>query len=53
MLLTSILTIITFRTLPGLNKILNENITTTISTTKIETKMSYIVYTLIVAVVGR
>lgn len=51
MLLTSILTIITFRTLPGLNKTLNENITTTISTTKIETKMSYIIYTRITTVV--
>lgn len=51
MLLTSILTIITFRTLPGLNQILNENIITTISTTKIETKMSYIIYTRITTVV--
>lgn len=51
MLLTSILTIITFRTLPGLNKILNEIILTTNGTTKTETKMSYIIYTRIAAIV--
>src|ERR1700761_990632 len=51
MLLTSILTIITFRTLPGLNKILNEIILATTGTTKIETKMSYTVYNRIAAIV--
>jgi NADH:ubiquinone oxidoreductase subunit 2 (subunit N) len=51
MLLTSILTIITFRTLPGLNKILNEIILTNYGTKKIETKMNYIIYTRITAVI--
>jgi len=51
MLLISIITIITFRTLPGLNKILNDLIKVTFETTKIETKMSYITYTRIAAVV--
>jgi hypothetical protein len=51
MLLNFILTIITFRTLPGLNKILNETILINNGTTKIETKMSYIIYTRIVAIV--
>ena len=51
MLLTSILTIITFRTLPGLNKILNEINLTNYGTKKIETKMNYIIYTRITAVI--
>jgi hypothetical protein len=51
MLLNFLLTIITFRTLPGLNKILNETISINNGTTKIETKMSYIIYTRIVAIV--
>ena len=51
MLLTSILTIITFRTLPGLNKILNEIILTNYGTKKIETKMNYVIYTRITAVI--
>src|ERR1700761_2569545 len=46
MLLTSILTIITFRTLPGLNKILNEIILTNYGT-----KKNYIIYTRITAVI--
>ena len=51
MLLNFILTIITFRTLPGLNKILNETISANYGTTIIETKMSYVIYTRIAAVV--
>ena len=51
MLLTSILTIITFRTLPGLNKTLNEIISTTYGTNKIETKLSYVIYTRIAVVI--
>jgi hypothetical protein len=51
MLLTSILSIITFRTLPGLNKILNEINLATKGTTKIETKMSYFIYTRIAIIV--
>ena len=51
MLLNFILTIITFRTLPGLNKILNETISANYGTTIIETKMSYVIYTRIGAVV--
>lgn len=50
MLLNFLLTIITFRTLPGLNKILNETISINNGTTIIETKMSYIIYTRIVAI---
>ena len=51
MLTTSILTIITFRTLPELNKKLNEIISATYINKKIETKMSYIIYTRITAIV--
>ena len=51
MLLNVILTIIIFRTLPGLNKKLNETISGNYGTTIIETKMSYIIYTRIAAIV--
>jgi hypothetical protein len=51
MLLNLILTLITFRTLPELNKKLNETISGNYGTTKIETKISYIIYTRITAVV--
>ena len=51
MLLLLILTIITFRTLPELNKKLNETILANYGTTIIETKMSYVIYTRIAAVV--
>lgn len=56
MLLLSILTIITFRTLPVLNKKLNEIILVNYGTEgtamhKIETKMNYIIYTRITAII--
>ena len=51
MLLNFILTIITFRTFPGLNKLLNETISTNYGSTNIETKMNYIIYTRIAAIV--
>jgi hypothetical protein len=51
MLLNLILTLITFRTLPELNKNLNETLSENYGTTKIETKMSYVIYTRIAAVV--
>jgi hypothetical protein len=50
MLLNLILSIITFRTLPGLNKTLNETISANFGTTKIETKMNYNIYTRIACV---
>jgi hypothetical protein len=50
MLLLLILTIITFRTLPELNKKLNETILANYPTTKIETKMNYVIYTRIAVV---
>lgn len=51
MLLNLIATTITFRTLPGLNKVLNEPNSVNYGTTIIETKMNYIIYTRIAAVV--
>jgi NADH-ubiquinone oxidoreductase chain 2 len=51
MLLIFILTIIIFRTLPALNKNLNETISVKYGTTIIETKMNYVIYTRIAAVV--
>ena len=57
MLLTSILTIIIFRSLSGLNKTLNETISANIGSAiasqqhKIDTKMSYIIYTRITAII--
>jgi hypothetical protein len=50
MLLNLILSIITFRTLPELNKKLNDPISIYYGTTKLETKMNYIIYTRIAAV---
>ena len=53
-LLLSILTIIIFRTLPGLNKILNEIILANYGNSelnKIETKLNYVIYTRITVVI--
>ena len=50
MLLLLILTIITFRTLPGLNKQLNETISANYTNTRIETKMNYVIYTRIAVI---
>lgn len=51
MLLISILIIITFRTLPGLNKNLNNIILATYGTIKIATKLSFIVYSRIATII--
>jgi|KBSMisStaDraftv2_1062788.scaffolds.fasta_scaffold120102_2 formate hydrogenlyase subunit 3/multisubunit Na+/H+ antiporter MnhD subunit len=51
MLLISILTLITLRSLPGLNKNLNEMFLKNYGTNKIKIKMSYIFYTRITAVI--
>jgi|SRR6266849_2904740 len=51
MLLISILTIITLRTLPGLNKNLNEIVLPNYATNYIESRMSHIFYTRVSAVI--
>lgn len=51
MLLLTILIIITFRTLPGLNKNLNEIILANYGTTTIETKISFVIYSRMAVIV--